>query len=71
MGARGLWALPIGIGALPAMLAGHTIAFAQNQPTGDPIPAAFYQLLYGFMLVAAVDIVWALVQGVMEWRRGA
>lgn len=71
VGARGLWALPIGIGALPAILVGNTIASAQNQPTGGPIPTAFYQLLWGFILIAAAGVVWALVQTAVEWRRGA
>jgi hypothetical protein len=71
LGARGLWALPIGFGALPAILVHNTIVFAENQPNSGPIPASFYLLQWGFLLIAAVGVVWALVQAVVEWRRGA
>jgi hypothetical protein len=71
LGAPGLWALPIGFGALPAILVHNTIVFAENQPNSGPIPALFYQLQWGFILIAAAGVVWALVQAVVEWRRGA
>jgi hypothetical protein len=71
LGARGLWALPIGFGALPAILVHNTIVFAENQPNSGPIPASFYQLQWGFILIVAAGVVWALVQAVVEWRRGA
>src|SRR5262245_42032985 len=71
LGARGLWALPIGFGALPAILVSRTIVFAENQPNSSPIPALFYQLQWGFILIAAAGVVWALVQAAVVWRRGA
>jgi hypothetical protein len=68
--ASGLWALPMGFGALPAILVHNTIVFAENQPNSGPIPASFYLLQWGFLLIAAAGVVWALVQAVVS-RRGA
>jgi hypothetical protein len=71
IGARGLWALLVGIGLFPAILVGNTIASAQNEPNSGPIPALYYQLVWGFRLIAAAGVVWAIVQALVERRRAA
>lgn len=78
VGARGLWALAVGFGALPAALVTWTIVSApppcpangalaartgQVMSCSGPIPTTYYVLAAGFGVIALAGIVWGVVQG--------
>jgi hypothetical protein len=85
-GGRGLWALPVGFGALPALLIARTISTAPPPcPPGGitahpggmpvscsgPIPAAYYVFVAGFAAIALAGVVWGLVVALRARRRAA
>jgi hypothetical protein len=83
---RELWALPIGIGLLPALLIARTLlTLPPPCPSGEltippgqtsvscsgPISALVYQLLAGFVLIAVLGAVGFVVAWVRAARRPA
>lgn len=81
---RELWALPIGLGLLPALLVARTIITAPPPcPPGEvrlppgvtsfacsgPIPDLYYQMVAGFALIAVLGAVGFVVAWVRAARR--